>query len=328
MRPVPFIRRIAFQHCTSTLEMLGFEPDRVLNRAGIPHWQHGKPMELVPVHDLLRVFDVGAKTIGDPSFGSIVGANNPMQFGRFSGMIGQSVSLYDAFQNCARFVNYLNSSSQIWVSNLPTVTMLCRSRPPGWQMEQYVLQHMVGVVQMAYGSCWRPSDVYLTAQKTNGLEDTELFADTTFHLAFPYLALAIPKVMLGTELRCGQEIADSNTEAFFEKTSAAHDFTGSICQIIENMLPHDSPDIKSVSEIVGVSKRTLQRELAKEGEVFRALVGKVRFKNARNLLVNTDMPQREIAHYLGYSSESHFVRAFLGWAGVTPGMHRVNHRLH
>ena len=78
-----------------------------------------------------------------------------------------------------------------------------------------------------------------------------------------------------------------------------------------------------ISEAAGISKRTLQRELTKEGATYRDLVGQVRFKMACLLLVESDMSLWEISQEIGYASETQFVRAFRGWAGITPGKHRA-----
>jgi AraC-like DNA-binding protein len=111
------------------------------------------------------------------------------------------------------------------------------------------------------------------------------------------------------------------------ETSVSDDFVGSVCQLIEAILPDQYPQIETISEAAGVSKRTLQRELAREGVIYRDLVGQIRFRMARKLLVESDMPLRNIAHEIGYASETQFVRAFRNWAGITPGKHRVESRL-
>lgn len=323
MESIPLIRRTAFQHCTSTLESLGYSADRVLARASIPSWQYGRPDEMVPFHDMLRALNAGAQSIGDQSFGLIAADRNPMKFGTFASFIARSVSLYDACRNATRLVNLLNSTSHMRVYRVPSGILICRDHPPSWQLEQYVLRHAVGLVQMAAGPHWRPREVYLCSQETYGLNDTELFADTIFHVGQPLLAVAVPESLLSASFENGSDFASDATEKMLRETAAADDFVGSVCQIIEAMLPYYHPSIATISEILGVSKRTLQRELAKEGVVYRDLVGQVRFKIARERLVESDMRLRDIAHELGYASETHFVRAFRHWAGITPGMHRA-----
>ena len=207
MDPIPLIRRTAFQHCTSTLESFGFDAERILIRANIPVWQHGKPEEMVPFHDMLRALDIGAKTMGVSSFGLLAADRNPMHFGAVGKIIAQSVSLFEGCRNAARLVNLLNTSSHMWVSAVPNGILICRKKLSGWQMEQYVLRHIVGLVQMAAGTNWSPSRVYLGSPQTNGLNDSELFADTIFHVEQPFLAVAVPGRLLSAGLESGSSFA-------------------------------------------------------------------------------------------------------------------------
>ncbi len=323
MDPIPLIRRAAFQHCTSTLDGFGFNADRILTRAGISMWQHGKPDEMVPFHDMLRALDIGAKTTGVSSFGLVAADRNPMHFGAFGKFVARSVSLFDACRNATRLVNLVNTSSHMWLRQASDGIFICRDRPPGWQMEHYVLRHMVGLVQLAAGSNWRPSRVCLGSPQTNGLNDSKIFADTIFHVGQPVLAVAVSRHLLSTNLKTGSGFTAGASEKSLRETSAADDFVASVRRIVEGILSDQYPSIEKISEAAGISKRTLQRELAKEGVIYRDLVGQVRFKKACLLLVESDMSLSEIAHEIGYASDTQFVRAFRGWAGITPGIHRA-----
>jgi len=261
--------------------------------------------------------------MGDPSFGLVSADRNPMQFGAFGKFIARSVSLCDACRNATRLVNLVNSSSHMWVTQTPDGILICRNPPPSWQMEQYVLGQMVGLVQMASDSSWHPGNVYLCSPQANGLKNTELFADTILHVGQPFLAVAVPGSLLSTSLKNSLDFSEEVTEEKLWETSAADDFVGSVRQIVESMLPNQYPHIKWISEAAGLSKRALQRELAREGVIYRDLVSQVRFKMACELLVESDMSIREIAYEIGYASDTQFVRAFRNWAGITPGTYRA-----
>lgn len=73
-------------------------------------------------------------------------------------------------------------------------------------------------------------------------------------------------------------------------------------------------EMTTVARALGVSTRTLQRELTERGTSFRALVDHVRQTRARALL-RDDVPLDEVAAQLGYSERSVLVRAFGRWTG-------------
>jgi AraC-like DNA-binding protein len=79
------------------------------------------------------------------------------------------------------------------------------------------------------------------------------------------------------------------------------------------------PSVDRVAEVLGVSRRTLNRRLADEGTSFKALLEDTRFAMARQLLRETRLPAIEIAAALHYTTPSAFSRAFRSWTrGTTP----------
>lgn len=76
--------------------------------------------------------------------------------------------------------------------------------------------------------------------------------------------------------------------------------------------------LRQVAALIGVSPRTLQRQLQREGLQFRCLVEDSRFRTAAALLSGSETSIADIARRLGYSTPSGFSRAFAKWAGCTP----------
>jgi AraC-like DNA-binding protein len=83
------------------------------------------------------------------------------------------------------------------------------------------------------------------------------------------------------------------------------------------MLVATAPSVDAVSQVLGLSPRTLNRRLAAEGTTFKALLEDTRCRLARQLLEDTRMPAIEIAAALHYTTPSAFSRAFSHWNGGT-----------
>ena len=77
-----------------------------------------------------------------------------------------------------------------------------------------------------------------------------------------------------------------------------------------------------LAEMVGLSRVTLFRALAKEDTNYRQLVNRVGFRMAADLLENSPLSINEIAGELGYSSTGNFIRAFQRMSGLTPAAYR------
>jgi AraC-like DNA-binding protein len=82
------------------------------------------------------------------------------------------------------------------------------------------------------------------------------------------------------------------------------------------------PGAEEVAKALGLSERSLRRQLSDEGCNFRDLLAEARYAKARHLLQHTALPIESIADQLGYAESAAFIHAFRRWAGVTPGEFR------
>src|SRR5262245_10592059 len=89
-------------------------------------------------------------------------------------------------------------------------------------------------------------------------------------------------------------------------------------QIVTRLLPDGYPNVRSVSKMMGLSARTLQRHLSEDGVTYARVVARARCEVAQRMLENPAFRVIEIALDLGYSDQAHFARAFARWTGVTP----------
>ena len=74
--------------------------------------------------------------------------------------------------------------------------------------------------------------------------------------------------------------------------------------------------------MLGISPRSMRRDLAEEGTSWRTLVQDVNFARAVARLEEGRASVREIAEELGYSDAAHFARFFRSRAGVAPSAYR------
>ncbi|MDX1682619.1 MAG: helix-turn-helix domain-containing protein, partial [Phycisphaeraceae bacterium] len=86
----------------------------------------------------------------------------------------------------------------------------------------------------------------------------------------------------------------------------------------------DDVSVEDIVEEVGVSRRKLERAFAQElGRGIWEEYSARRLEKARELLVMTDQPIAEVAEAMGFSSQSHFGRAFKKGFEMTPRQCRV-----
>jgi AraC-like DNA-binding protein len=77
------------------------------------------------------------------------------------------------------------------------------------------------------------------------------------------------------------------------------------------------------ARLLGMSERTLARNLAKEGTTFIEVVQRLRMRLAAQYLKNELIPIVEVAWLLGYDEQSSFTHAFKRWFGKAPKEFRL-----
>jgi len=98
--------------------------------------------------------------------------------------------------------------------------------------------------------------------------------------------------------------------------------TQQVKAIIVDQLPSGNVTDESVSRVMTMSSRKLQRKLESAGTTFNALLNEVRQDLAKKYLKEQGVCMTEIAFLLGFSESSAFSRAFKRWMGVTPTEYR------
>jgi AraC-like DNA-binding protein len=88
----------------------------------------------------------------------------------------------------------------------------------------------------------------------------------------------------------------------------------------------EAPRVQKAARALGLSSRSLQRELLEHGTTFRAEVARVRVGRAELLLAETDLKVAAIATEVGCASLPHFISLFRRVRQISPGRFRARAR--
>jgi AraC-like DNA-binding protein len=87
--------------------------------------------------------------------------------------------------------------------------------------------------------------------------------------------------------------------------------------------PEHSRNADDLAAWLNLSTRTLHRQLKEEGARLQQLKDAVRQQLARESLLRTRKPIKQIAAEVGFQNEKSFIRAFKGWTGTSPEAFRL-----
>jgi AraC-like DNA-binding protein len=79
---------------------------------------------------------------------------------------------------------------------------------------------------------------------------------------------------------------------------------------------------QTLAAVLALSPRSLHRQLQEESASLQRLKDDVRFERARELLLRTSKPIKQVAAASGFRHEKSFIRAFGDWAGISPAAFR------
>lgn len=92
---------------------------------------------------------------------------------------------------------------------------------------------------------------------------------------------------------------------------------------IRNSIETGVPNKASVAKALGLSERTMARDLKEKGTCFKDIKSRV-LKDLAVAKINQGLPLVEVAHALGYNDQSAFTRAYKRWFGISPRKHNAS----
>ena len=85
--------------------------------------------------------------------------------------------------------------------------------------------------------------------------------------------------------------------------------------------PHNA---QTLAMALNMSPRSLHRQLQEEGASLQQLKDEVRLERAKDLLLRTTKPIKQVAAASGFKNEKSFMRAFRAWTGSSPSAFRTS----
>ena len=316
MSQTPTLDRSIIKSIVKSIELLGADAERLVASCELSAiWSDPAP-DALPEHHVWRLFERTARSLDLPEIGLLVGAGFQVHdLGVFGRKLEWSLTAYSCLLEYTRTVNRYSSHSRFWLERQDGGVWFCRRGIDlidvgRNEVEQFTLELMIRLVQLACGPKWSPSHV--RAQHV---------MDECFRTRPAYDRV---------ERSSGQPVTAiwiSDSESLQLVRWRDDEMTGSVRDLIRVGVQDSKHELASVAQQLGYSVRTLQRELSDRGLDWSRLIEQVRLDHAAKSLAGKT-PVCEIAHGLGYTDQSNFGRAFRRWTGTTPNSYRKRaHRL-
>jgi AraC-like DNA-binding protein len=310
---------------------LGVARETLLRDATLDEKQLSDPSGRIPLAAVARLWRSLASHVSDPAVGLRVGADIPVrEFGivgyamAFSGTVGSAlnrVSRYSRILSNAHALVMEPAGDATWV-RLDMQPELRAFRPA----VDYRLAAVLSACREIAGSPIAPLIVQLPYRRPTDVKEHVRFFDAP--LEFGSLGAAL--LLRNEDLARPNALADGKLTSYLDRLAeqilasvgGESSLRERVRRVLWSELPEGVPSLPRLSRALGLSDRTLQRQLRQEGTTFAALLADLRREMAPALLRDGRLAVSEVAFLLGYEDPSAFRRAFHRWFGRSPRAYR------
>jgi AraC-like DNA-binding protein len=273
--------------------------------------------------------EAAAELARDPFFG----LNSALTLSQGSYDAGEYIvrscpDVRSAFKALTMYPKLLNERVELAFHETPSgATFTTRiSRHPlylGRHGNEHSIAVFVRSVRMLTGQPFIPRTVWFAHPRPRDIAPLRAFLDTDrihFDQGFDGISLSLQS------LSWPLKTADPPLRVLIEQLLArAHagpkppdDVVSQVKQAAHRALAEGRLELESVSQILGLPPRTLQRRLHLEQTSFQEIVDEVRAMVARVYLDESHASLQRVSRWLGFSDSRTFKRAFKRWTGLTP----------
>lgn len=327
------IRAGSIQPLSGLMKTFGLDEAALLRAAGLPRQALARGDNVLPLDRLARLIELCIRRSGRLDFSLLLGQRaEPAQYGPIGAQMKHARTVGAAWRGLILNL-HLNGRAVV-----PSLTLAGQEAEiaftlAGDEIEGYghvltiSLAAACAVMRELTDSRWVPSEVLVSLRKPADTTPWRRHFRAPVRFGADRSALVFPAAVLQRPVLG----ADAETRAQLERAIAVAldrqdlDLATQVRRVLLTQVSRDDVSIEATARLLGLHKRTLNRRLAAVGSSFARLLGEVRFRIARHLLVETELSFLDIAATLGYGDASTFSRAFRGWAGLSPSAWRRTH---
>jgi len=266
------------------------------------------------------------KSEGIPDLGFRFGENYLLKMGDMSEALSKTVTLYDAIQTFGRLLECWMSDNKVWIEFEGADAWICNATFDGFQLQRDASNHncvivLSDLVKLATDDDWRPTHVKIEANSSEVHEKIEMLSDAVVEYNPDKTGVKFPVKWLSRPIKLMPDATYVHSHQMYENPK---NYVDALTIFLQSHV--DSGIILSSSnaaDAIGVNRRTLHRQLQKEGLNFRHLIDRIKFNRAKTLLHDSTISIKDISSELGYSGTNNFARAFKRISSITPTHYRL-----
>ncbi len=311
-----------------TMQALGADPAPLLKEVGLSPRLLGNAEQMIPARPAIRLLERGAEVTNCATFGLRMAESRGIaNLGATSLLIAHQPTLRAALSALAQYRNRINSTLVLHLDDFGDSILIREdfsldSPEASQQASDLALGVLAGLCKSVLGDDWHAESVCFTHSAPPGAEMSvyrRLFGcKPEFNSEFNGI-LIHPRDLDRPNQRADPALAEHARKLIETVMSPErHSVAQQVEQSILLLLPAGLANIQTCSDLLGMTVRTLQRNLDAECASFSALLNKARVQLATQYLSNRRNRITDVAEMLGYGSIGAFTRWHTQAFGTTP----------
>lgn len=311
----------------SLVTELGGDADGLLSEVGIDRALFEHPEAVIPPRAFQAALGLAARATGRDDFGLMLAKRRTLEMlGALGPLVGSAPRVGDALEQLFRLLPYgFSGGVRAYVERRGPDAMLVGQvvlpDPPALDQQiDHLAGAAVGILRCLTYQDWRPEAVYLTRRKPASTATYEAFFAAPVLFGQEISGIAIRSNLLDTPI--AKANFDLNRVLYAHLTEQARSSGQGFAEMVRDRvwrgLSVGQHAALGIAADLGVSLRTFQRRLDREGVSFSDLLDQARFELARRLMIHSEASLTDIAAALGFAEPAVFSRFFRRQAGRTP----------
>ena len=321
----PFVRYAALNRYLDLGRALGIDPVALMRVHGLDAAALATPDQRVPAAAAARLLEDTATLSGRDDVGlRLAELRQISTLGPLSLVLREEPDVRSALNLLLRYEHSYNEPLRMTMAeqnDLATIRLWldfeeeleCR------QAIELGMGALHGILREFLGVEWQAVSVHFPHAAPRGLETHERVLGPNLAFDQPFAALVLLADDLDTPIETSDPRLREYAQQFLRSLGTPRDATvrDRTREMIELLLPAGRCSADQVARNLGVDRRTLHRQLQRQGETFSSMVDSTRAEMAERFLLTGRYTMTEVSQMLGFSAPSGLSRWFRQHYGCT-----------
>ena len=322
------VRSTTLTNYAEVARKAGLDPHRLLSEFGLPQGSLRELELKIPADAVRRLLETSAERSGVEAFGLLMAETRRLSsLGPLGLLVREQPTLRLAAEALAHYANRLNEALFLTIEDAGEVVVLREElivggAGPVRQSTELAIGVAFRVLQALLGPGWKPRRVCFAHDAPANRSVHKRVFGRMVEFGHNFNGIVCARKDLDVPNPNADPMMARYAQGLVESHLAKPDTTAQVRMLVVTLLGTRKCTIDIAAQHLGVSRRTIHRQLAQEGRTFSDIVDSVRREFASRYVIDQHRSLTEVSSLLGFSAPSGFSRWYRRQFSSTPTQKR------